>query len=185
MSGEEMNADRLAERCYFTDDETAACVDEVHRHGIRVCGHARAHDAVKMCVKHGVHSIYHASWIDDETIDMLDAAKSKHIAAPAVGVVYAGLHESSHWAHEIYSGTTIGIAKLFMQEDSFGKIQPVYYADCIWVDGNPLGDNKNYKVMNAIDYDRRRFSQRLPIGRSQQAASTSDKVDKEAAFARR
>jgi Imidazolonepropionase and related amidohydrolases len=33
MSGEEFCIDRPAEKCYFTDEETAACVDEAHRHG--------------------------------------------------------------------------------------------------------------------------------------------------------
>lgn len=57
---------RSAQDCYFTDEETAACVDEAHKRGIRLCAHARARDSVKMCVKHGVDVIYHASYIDDE-----------------------------------------------------------------------------------------------------------------------
>lgn len=57
---------RSAQDCYFTDEETAACVDEAHKRGIRICAHARARDSVKMCVKHGVDVIYHASYIDDE-----------------------------------------------------------------------------------------------------------------------
>ena len=35
---------------------------------------------------------------------------------------------------------TAGVAKLFMQENELGKIQPGFYADCILVDGNPLED---------------------------------------------
>jgi imidazolonepropionase-like amidohydrolase len=57
---------RSAEDCYFTDEETAACVDEAHKAGKRLCAHARARDSVKMCVKHGVDVIYHASYIDKE-----------------------------------------------------------------------------------------------------------------------
>lgn len=40
---------RSAQDCYFTDEETAACVDEAHKHGKRLCAHARARDSVKMC----------------------------------------------------------------------------------------------------------------------------------------
>ena len=41
---------RSAQDCYFTDEETAACVDEAHKHGKRLCAHARARDSVKMCM---------------------------------------------------------------------------------------------------------------------------------------
>lgn len=57
---------RSAQDCYFSDGETAACVEEAHKLGRRLCAHARARDSVKMCVKHGVDVIYHASYIDDE-----------------------------------------------------------------------------------------------------------------------
>jgi imidazolonepropionase-like amidohydrolase len=40
---------RSAQDCYFTDEETAACVDEAHRLGKRLCAHARARDSVTMC----------------------------------------------------------------------------------------------------------------------------------------
>ena len=75
MSGEEICEIRSAQDCYFTDEETAACVDEGHKHGKRLCAHARARDSVKMCVKHGVDVIYHASYIDEEGMDMLEEAK--------------------------------------------------------------------------------------------------------------
>lgn len=42
---------RSAQDCYFTDEETAACVDEAHKAGVRLCSHARATESVKMCVK--------------------------------------------------------------------------------------------------------------------------------------
>lgn len=66
MSGEEITETRSAQDCYFSDEETAACVDEAHKHGKRLCAHARARDSVKMCVRHGVDVIFHASYIDDE-----------------------------------------------------------------------------------------------------------------------
>lgn len=61
MSGEQITETRDAQDCYFSDTETAACVEEAHSQGIRVCAHARARDSVKMCIRHGVDVIYHAS----------------------------------------------------------------------------------------------------------------------------
>jgi imidazolonepropionase-like amidohydrolase len=91
MSGEEITETRAAQDCYFTDEETAACVDEAHRHGRMLCAHARARDSVVMCVKHGVDVIYHASYIDDEGMDLLESNKTKHVVAPAINWLIATL----------------------------------------------------------------------------------------------
>ena len=80
---------RSAQDCYFTDEETAACVEEAHGLGRRLCAHARARDSVKMCVRHGVDVIYHASYIDDQGMDMLEAKKTKHIVAPGINWLVA------------------------------------------------------------------------------------------------
>ncbi|KAL1626000.1 hypothetical protein SLS56_007058 [Neofusicoccum ribis] len=94
MSGEE--------DCYFTDEETAACVDEAHRHGKRLCAHARARDSVTMCLRHGVDVIYHASYISDEGMDMLEQRKTKHAVAPAINWLVATLQdaEAFGYSHE-------------------------------------------------------------------------------------
>ncbi|KAK3702038.1 hypothetical protein LTR37_015152 [Vermiconidia calcicola] len=75
MFGEQITETRDAQDCYYMDDETAACVDEAHRHGVRLCAHARARDSVKMCIRHGVDIIYHASWIDQEGMDIFEKAE--------------------------------------------------------------------------------------------------------------
>jgi hypothetical protein len=42
-----------------------------------------------MCVRHGVDVIYHASYIDDEGMDMLEKNKTKHIVAPGINWLVA------------------------------------------------------------------------------------------------
>lgn len=74
MSGEEICEIRSAQDCYFTEEETAACVDEAHGLGKRLCAHARSRDSVKMCVKHGVDVVFHASFTDDEGKHFLSQA---------------------------------------------------------------------------------------------------------------
>lgn len=41
---------------------------------------------------------------------------------------------------EAIIASTAGVAKLFMQDQELGKVQPGYYADMILVDGDPLKD---------------------------------------------
>lgn len=111
MSGEQITETRDAQDCYFTDEETAACVDEAHRHGKRLCAHARARDSVKQCVKHGVDIIYHASWIDDEGMDMLDKAKTKHIVAPGINWLIATIYEAGAFGYSFEKAEQVGYKK--------------------------------------------------------------------------
>lgn len=41
MSGEEICEPESSEKCYYTDEETAACVRVAHGRGKRLCAHAR------------------------------------------------------------------------------------------------------------------------------------------------
>ncbi|EMD65268.1 hypothetical protein COCSADRAFT_158938 [Bipolaris sorokiniana ND90Pr] len=97
MSGEDASETimetRSAQDCYFTDEETQACVEEAHKHGKRLCSHARARDSVIMSVRHRIEAIYHASYIDDRGMHMLEQAKAKHIVAPAINWPVCTLNE--------------------------------------------------------------------------------------------
>ncbi|KAI9688518.1 MAG: hypothetical protein M1822_001467 [Bathelium mastoideum] len=111
MSGEEITETRSAQDCYFSDEETAACVDEAHRQGVRLCAHARARDSVKMCVRHGVDVIYHASWIDEEGMDMLEKAKEKHIVAPGINWLIATLYDAEPFGYSFSKAEQVGYKK--------------------------------------------------------------------------
>ncbi|MDI1489553.1 MAG: hypothetical protein OHK93_000750 [Ramalina farinacea] len=108
MSGEEITESRSAQDSYYSDAETAACVDEAHRHGVRLCSHARARDSVKMCVKHSVDVIYQASYIDDEGMDMLKKAKSKHVVAPGINWLWATVYEAAPFGYSFEKAEQVG-----------------------------------------------------------------------------
>ncbi|OQV06972.1 hypothetical protein CLAIMM_11468 [Cladophialophora immunda] len=101
MSGEEICQPLSSEMCYYTDEETAACVEVAHGRGRRLCAHARARDSVKMCVKHGVDIIFHASWTDGEGMEMLEKNKHKHMVSPALNWLYATLYESESYGYKM------------------------------------------------------------------------------------
>lgn len=108
MSGEQITETRDAQDCYFSDAETAACVDEAHSNGVRLCAHARARDSVKMCIRHGVDIIYHASWIDDEGMDMLETVKHKHIVAPGINWLIATIYEADAFGYSFEKAEQVG-----------------------------------------------------------------------------
>jgi imidazolonepropionase-like amidohydrolase len=87
-----------AELTPMAEDEIFEAVTEARRRpGVRICAHARSADSVKLCVKHGIEIIYHASFADDEAIDMLAAAKDRHFVAPGVAWLYQTCHGASKW----------------------------------------------------------------------------------------
>tara|TARA_B100000212_G_scaffold89810_1_gene65924 strand:- start:10081 stop:11322 length:1242 start_codon:yes stop_codon:yes gene_type:complete len=54
----------------FTLEEMKAIVDESHNHGMKVAAHAHGLVGIKAAIKAGVDSVEHASFIDDEAIEM-------------------------------------------------------------------------------------------------------------------
>ncbi len=83
LSGEEI-AGLGGNETPMAEDEVAMAVAEAKRRGKRVCAHARSAESVKMCVRHGIEIIYHASYADDAAIDMLEKAKDRHFVAPGL-----------------------------------------------------------------------------------------------------
>ncbi|MCL4763433.1 MAG: amidohydrolase family protein [Burkholderiales bacterium] len=81
----------------MADDEVAAVCEVARERGRRVAAHARSAASVKMCVRHGVDVIYHATCADAEALDMLEAAKDRVFVAPAMSVTWTRLHESGKY----------------------------------------------------------------------------------------
>jgi imidazolonepropionase-like amidohydrolase len=78
----------------MADDEVAAVCEVARERGKVVAAHARSAESVKMCVRHGVDVVYHATCADEQALDMLEAAKDRVFVAPALSVTWTRLHES-------------------------------------------------------------------------------------------
>jgi imidazolonepropionase-like amidohydrolase len=96
LSGEEI-AHVPAEHTVMDDEEVAVAVKEARRRNVRVCAHARSAESVKMCVRHGIEVIYHASYADEEALDMLEAAKDRHFVAPALAWLIGTSTKAEPW----------------------------------------------------------------------------------------
>ncbi|KAM0478843.1 hypothetical protein ACHAPX_004820 [Trichoderma viride] len=89
MTGDYIHETMGSEETYYTLKETKAAVEEAHNRGKRVCAHARSAASVRLCALSGVDVIYHASFTDDETIDMLEKLKDRIFVAPAINFPWA------------------------------------------------------------------------------------------------
>jgi imidazolonepropionase-like amidohydrolase len=86
-----------AEFTPMTDEEIAVAVKEVRMRGKRLSAHARSAESVKQCIRHGIDIIYHASFIDEEGLDMLEAAKDRHFVAPGIAWLINTSHHAAEW----------------------------------------------------------------------------------------
>ncbi|KAJ9295851.1 hypothetical protein DTO271G3_5874 [Paecilomyces variotii] len=84
MTGDYVHEFMGSKETYFTLEETKAAVEEAHNRGKRVCAHARSCASVKLCAHAGVDVIYHASYVDEEGLDLLEARKDQVFVAPAI-----------------------------------------------------------------------------------------------------
>jgi imidazolonepropionase-like amidohydrolase len=96
LSGESITG-MSSEASQFTEEEIAVCVDEAKRWGKRVAAHARSTWSIKECVRQGIEVIYHASFTDEEALDMLEAKKFEHHVAPGLAWLINTVHNASQY----------------------------------------------------------------------------------------
>jgi imidazolonepropionase-like amidohydrolase len=96
LSGEYI-AGLAAEVTPMTDAEIATAVQEVRIRGRRLAAHARSAESVKQCVRHGIELIYHASFADEEALDLLEAAKDRHFVAPGIAWLINTSFHAGKW----------------------------------------------------------------------------------------
>jgi imidazolonepropionase-like amidohydrolase len=96
LSGESITG-MPGEMSQFTEEEITVCVDEAKRWGKRVAAHARSNWSIKQCVKQGIEVIYHASFTDEEALDLLEAHKLEHFIAPGLAWLINTTHHASEY----------------------------------------------------------------------------------------
>jgi len=100
-----------AEASPFSEEEIAMLAAEAKRAGKRVAAHARSSESVKQCVRHGLELVFHASFADEEALDMLEANKDKHFVAPGIGWLVSTLYHAEKWGISEEVATKMGYAR--------------------------------------------------------------------------
>jgi imidazolonepropionase-like amidohydrolase len=108
LSGDNFTPQSPADTTWMTDAEVATAMEEVRLRGKRCAAHARSAASVKQALRHGVEVIYHASFTDTETLDMLEEARDRVFVAPGIAILYAMLHEAEPWGITQAKATEMG-----------------------------------------------------------------------------
>jgi imidazolonepropionase-like amidohydrolase len=97
LSGDNFVPSAPAKTTWMSDEEVAMAVREAHLRGVRVSVHARSCASIKQALRHGCEVIYHASYTDEESLDMLEAAKDRIFVAPGLSVIIRLLFDGDEW----------------------------------------------------------------------------------------
>jgi imidazolonepropionase-like amidohydrolase len=95
------------------EDELATAVETAHTHGKRVAAHVRAAASIKLALKHGVDILYHCEYADEECLDQMEAARDRIFVAPAIGLLYALMHEAHPWGITAEKAAATGVVDQF------------------------------------------------------------------------
>ena len=95
LSGDNFVPGAPAETTWMSDEEVAIAVAEAKMRGKRVAAHARSCASIKQCVRHGIEVIYHASFTDNEALDLLESVKDRVFVAPGIAILIAMLDHAA------------------------------------------------------------------------------------------
>lgn len=73
------------EETMYSFEEIAVAVDEAHKRNRQIAAHVRGNDGVKLCVEAGVDVLEHATYADDEAVEMIAARKDDVFVVPGLG----------------------------------------------------------------------------------------------------
>jgi imidazolonepropionase-like amidohydrolase len=110
-SGDEFIPHARAHHTVMTEAEIAAVCEVGYAHERRIAAHARSAESVKVCLKHGVKVIYHATLVDDEACAALEAAKDWVFVAPTLGITYTTLNEATKWGLTTQIAESMGVRR--------------------------------------------------------------------------
>ncbi len=85
ISGESALVEYSSRLLEFKEEEVAAAGEVARERGLWLTAHAHSSEAIQMALRHGFRVIYHATYMDDETVAALAAVKDKVFIAPSPG----------------------------------------------------------------------------------------------------
>jgi imidazolonepropionase-like amidohydrolase len=110
-SGDEFIPHARAHHTVMTEAEIDAVCEVARAHEKRVAAHARSAESVKLCLKHGVQVIYHATLVDDDACAALEAARDWVFVAPTLGITYTTLNEAAKWGITTQVAESLGLRR--------------------------------------------------------------------------
>jgi len=91
ISGEDALKPGSSRDILYTEDELTAASEAASDAGLWLSAHTYWPNAIEMALRHGVRVLYHCSFADAATVDLMEARKDDFFYAPGPGVSVAAL----------------------------------------------------------------------------------------------
>jgi imidazolonepropionase-like amidohydrolase len=95
----------------YSAEEANAAGEQARESGVWLNCHAQSPESIKLAVRAGFRSIYHCSYADPEAIDLLEAHKDSLFLSPAVGIMWANVHEGAEFGIDRAMAEKMGSVK--------------------------------------------------------------------------
>ncbi|MEV8376060.1 amidohydrolase family protein [Kribbella sp. NPDC056861] len=95
----------------YSQEEAAAAGEQARESGVWLNCHAQNPESIKLAVRNGFRSVYHCSYADAEAIDLLEEHKDDVFLSPAVGIMWANIHEGAEFGIDTAVAEKIGSVK--------------------------------------------------------------------------
>jgi imidazolonepropionase-like amidohydrolase len=77
-----------------------------------------------MCVRHDIDIIYHATFADEEALDLLEARRDRVFVGPALGLTYQACHAAGDWGFTPEMARQMGLVReLEVAVETLGKMR--------------------------------------------------------------
>ncbi len=95
----------------YGPEEAHAAGEQARESGVWLNCHAQAPESIKLAARNGFRSIYHCTYADAEAIDLLEARKESVFLSPAVGIMWANVHEGADYGIDTAMAEKMGSVK--------------------------------------------------------------------------
>jgi imidazolonepropionase-like amidohydrolase len=93
LSNDDVYMEGGSQLTQYDQVEVAAAQEQANESGVWLNCHAQSAESVKLAARNGFRAIYHCSYADEEAVDLLEEHKDEVFLAPAVGIIWANVHE--------------------------------------------------------------------------------------------
>jgi imidazolonepropionase-like amidohydrolase len=95
----------------YSPAEAQAAGEQARESGVWLNCHAQAPESIKLAVRNGFRSVYHCTYADAETIDLLEEYKESVFLSPAVGIMWANVYEGAEYGIDSAVAEQMGSVK--------------------------------------------------------------------------
>ena len=112
LSGDNFVPHADAKTTWMSDEEVAMAVRETKLRGKRNSVHARSQESIQQALRHGIEVLYHVSYTDAETLDLLESQKDRIFVVPTFSVLVKLAYEGAP-----YGATKGSVMQRNMEEE--------------------------------------------------------------------